>query len=147
MTASVFHSMDAPVTPELQGHTVAFVDTDAACDAVMQALNAAGFRDAKLQVLWGEDGLHLLERIADASAWGETAEEVLKRGEIELRIGHSLVFVERCGSRHRRRDHYSARRSQHLSLRVIRGHASDSLKRPRTQRCFEIGDGRRRDRH
>ena len=94
MTASVFHSMDAPVTPELQGHTVAFVDTDAACDAVMQALNAAGFRDAKLQVLWGEDGLHLLERIADASAWGETAEEVLKRGEIELRIGHSLVFVE-----------------------------------------------------
>ncbi len=91
---SVLHSDDAPALPELQGHTVAFVDTDAACDAVMRALNAAGFPNAKLQVLRGEDGLHLLERTAAASSWGEAAEEVLKQGEIELRGGHSLVFVE-----------------------------------------------------
>jgi hypothetical protein len=91
---STLNADDVLALPELQGHTVAFVDTDAACDAVMQALNVAGFPDAKLQVLWGEDGLHLMERIAKATSWGETSEEVMKQGETELRGGHSVVFVE-----------------------------------------------------
>jgi hypothetical protein len=91
---SVVHPNDALALPTLRGHTVAFVDSNAACDAVMQALNAAGFPNGRLQVLWGEDGLHLLERITHASSWGETAEDVLQQGAIALENGHSLVFVE-----------------------------------------------------
>ncbi len=91
---NVLHANDAPVLPDLQGHTVAFVDTDTACDAVIQALHTAGFPNDTIQVLRGEDGLHLLERIAQASSWGESAEDILKQGTAELHAGHSMVFVE-----------------------------------------------------
>lgn len=91
---NVLHTNDAPVLPELQGHTVAFIDTDTSCDAMIQALNTAGFRDTTIQVLRGEDGLHLLELIAQASSWGESAEDILKQGTAELQAGHSMVFVE-----------------------------------------------------
>ena len=91
---NVLHTNDAPVLPELQGHTIAFVDTDMACDAVIQALNRAGFPNSTIQVLRGEDGLHLLELIAQASSWGESAEDILKQGTAELHAGHSMVFVE-----------------------------------------------------
>lgn len=87
-------SDDASALPDLQGHTVGFVDTLAACEAVTQALNTAGFPDATIKVLRGEEGLHLLERMVDASSWGESAEDVLKLGTVELRGGHSLVFVD-----------------------------------------------------
>ena len=88
------HSDDAPALPDLQGHTVGFVDTLAACEAVTQALNTAGLPIEKVKVLRGEEGLHLLERIMDASSWGESAEEVLKQGTVELSSGHSLIFVD-----------------------------------------------------
>ena len=91
---SILLSDDAQALSALQGHTVLFVDADAACDAVMRALTTAGFPDAKLQMLRGAGGLHLLERIAQTSSWGESAEDILKQGTVELHAGHSMVLVE-----------------------------------------------------
>ncbi|MEK6261662.1 MAG: hypothetical protein AABP62_23935 [Planctomycetota bacterium] len=90
----VSHLDDAPALPDLQGHTVGFVDTLEACEALTQALKTAGFPEASIKVLRGEEGLHLLERMVDASSWGESAEEVLKLATVELPSGHSLVFVD-----------------------------------------------------
>ena len=90
----VQHSANAPALPDLQGHTVAFVDTDTACEAVTQALNTAGFPHSAIQVLRGEEGLPVLQRIAKASSWGESAMDLLNQGTAELHHGHSLVLVE-----------------------------------------------------
>ena len=80
--------------PKLQGHTLGFVDTHAQCEAMTQTLNRAGFSEAKITVLHGEEEVHLLETLMDGSSWGESAEEVLKQGTLELRSGHFVVCVE-----------------------------------------------------
>ncbi len=84
---------DVQELPKLQGHTIGFVDTRAECEAMTQALNKAGFSNAAITVLHGEEEVHLLESLMGGSSWGESAEEVLKQGTIELRSGHSVVCI------------------------------------------------------
>jgi hypothetical protein len=93
MSVTPLRDEDQPL-PEPQGHAIGFVDTKPDCDAVTQALNAAGFPDSAITVFGGEDGLHLLKRMMSGSLWGETAEDVLKQGTIELSHGHFALIVE-----------------------------------------------------
>jgi hypothetical protein len=85
---------DVQELPQLQGHTIGFVDTQAECEAMTLALNQAGFSNAAITVLHGEVEVPLLESLMDGSSWGESAEEVLKQGTLELRSGHSVVCIE-----------------------------------------------------
>jgi hypothetical protein len=79
--------------PEPQGHTFGFVDTQPECDAFIHELNTAGFPDSTIQVLNGDDGIQLLRRMMAGSLWGESAEELLKLGEIELSHGHRAIII------------------------------------------------------
>ena len=81
-----------------RGHTVGFIDTSSACETMTQALKDAGFPDAKILVFYGEEGVHLLDRMMEGSLWGESAEEALRHGTAELRVGHAVVCVEVHGS-------------------------------------------------
>lgn len=92
--SNVAQQDDVRELPKLQGHTLGFVDTQAECEAMTQALNKAGFPEAKIIILHGEAEMHLLESLMDGSSWGESAEEVLKQGTIELHNGHFVVCIE-----------------------------------------------------
>lgn len=92
--SNVAQPEDVQELPKLQGHTIGFVDTRAECEAMTQALNKAGFSNAAITVLRGEEEVHLLESLMGGSSWGESAEEVLKQGTIELRSDHSVVCIE-----------------------------------------------------
>ena len=80
--------------PSPQGHAIGFVDSANQCDKFTQALTMAGFSARKIKVLQGDDGTNLLKRMMSGSLWGETAEDVLKQGLIELNNGHYTVIVE-----------------------------------------------------
>jgi hypothetical protein len=57
-------------------------------------LNAAGFLDASTAVFSGDDGIELLNRMMSGSLWGESDEDVLKQGTIELSNGHFVLTIE-----------------------------------------------------
>ena len=80
--------------PAPAGHAIGFVNSKSKCDEIVQALNDAGFADSAITVLAGDDGIHLLKRMMGGSLWGETAEEVMKQGVIELTHDHFVVIVE-----------------------------------------------------
>ena len=79
--------------PDPQGHAIGFVDSQIECDAAIQELNNAGFSDSTIQVLRGLDGVHLLQRMMSDSLWGETDEDVLTQGILELRHGHFVLSI------------------------------------------------------
>lgn len=80
--------------PAPSGHAIGFVNTQAQCDAVTDALVDAGFPESSITVLGGDDGVHLLKRMMSGSLWGETAEDVAKQGAHELDHGHFVVVIE-----------------------------------------------------
>ena len=89
------HSPDAkPELGTLQGHMIGFVDSEVECRAVAQALNMAGVSDSQFLSSDGVEGLRLLNQMLGGSLWGETAEHVLKQGEIELSHGHFVLIVD-----------------------------------------------------
>jgi hypothetical protein len=80
--------------PAPAGHAIGFVDSEAACDQVLQALVAAGFPESTIRVLSGEDGVHLLKRSMGGSLWGEAAEAALAEGVLQLNHGHFVLFID-----------------------------------------------------
>lgn len=76
-----------------RGHTIGFIDSIAECDALTAALSEAGFSNTAISVWRDDEGVRLLERMLDGSLWGESAEEILKRGTQELRNGHAVVCI------------------------------------------------------
>lgn len=88
------HPFEAQESPTARGHTIGFVETQSECAALILALNQAGYPGAQIMVFDGEAGVPLLESMLEGSLWGESAEEVLKQGTMELRDGHSVVCVE-----------------------------------------------------
>lgn len=80
--------------PSVQGCTMGFVDSATDCDEAIRALNVAGIPDSMIMVLTGDDGILLLGRMMGSSLWGEAAEDFLKQGEAEMRLGHFTLIVE-----------------------------------------------------
>jgi hypothetical protein len=80
--------------PELNGHSVGFVDTQIECDRIVQELNAAGIPDSAITVLRGDDGTQLFKRMMHGQLWGETGEDLLARGTNELSQGHLVLMIE-----------------------------------------------------
>jgi len=79
--------------PSPSGHAIGFVNSRGECDAVTQALIDGGFPESAILVLSGDDGVHLLKRMMGGSLWGETAEDVVKEGVVELTHGHFVLVI------------------------------------------------------
>ena len=92
--SSAPHPVEAQEPPTAPGHTIGFIETQIACEALLQSLKIEGFSDAQIMVLHGEAAIPLLESMLEGSLWGESAEEVLKQGTVELHGGQTVVCVE-----------------------------------------------------
>jgi len=79
--------------PVLQGHAIGILNSLAECDAVVGALDVAGFSEARTLVFLGDDGIHLVQRMLEGSLWGETSENYLNECVAELTDGHCVVSV------------------------------------------------------
>ena len=84
----------APELPKLPGHTLGFIDSEAACEAMLLDLQRAGFPLTAIITFRGTDGGEQLTRMLEGSPWGESAETLLKQSHDELIAGHSVVCVE-----------------------------------------------------
>jgi hypothetical protein len=73
------------------GKVLGIVDSRAACEKVAAALAAVGI--PKVQVLAGEDGVQLLERV-DQFFFSDMEQRVLDRHLEELRAGHAIIVIE-----------------------------------------------------
>src|SRR5690348_12369181 len=73
------------------GKVLGIVDSRVDCEKVAAALAAAGF--PKTQVLVGDEGVQLLERVSHFF-FSDMEERVLRRHLEELRAGHAIIAVD-----------------------------------------------------
>jgi hypothetical protein len=77
------------------GKVIGFIDGQANFEAFAEALAAAGYPASKITSLYGQDGIHLLERLKDHSFFfGDSEDSVIQLGLRELLQGHYAVAVE-----------------------------------------------------
>ena len=83
-------NIDAPA-----GKVIGFIDDKARFDAFAQAVQTAGYPASKITSLYGEDGIHLLERLKENSFFfGDSEDSVIQLGIQELGRGHYAAAVE-----------------------------------------------------
>ena len=77
------------------GKVIGFFDCKAEFEGFADAVRAAGYPPAKITSLYGEDGIHLLERLKDNSFFfGDSEDSVIQLSVKELSEGHYAVAVE-----------------------------------------------------
>ncbi len=81
--------------PPPAGKVIGFVDTKANFEAFTQSLHRAGFPASKVTSIYGEDGLHLLDRLKHRSFFFSDGEDGIIQSSIdELKRGHFAVAVD-----------------------------------------------------
>ena len=81
-----------------QGKVISFIDGKAEFDAFAEAVRAAGYPAASITSLYGEDGIHLLERLKENSFFfADSEDSVIQLGIRELGQGHYAAAVEVTG--------------------------------------------------
>jgi hypothetical protein len=80
--------------PRPEGQAIGFVDTKEQFDAVTHALKSAGYADAKITALQGEDGIELLERLQKTFNFGDGEDAFVESAITELRAGHYAIRIE-----------------------------------------------------
>jgi len=82
------------ITPPV-GKVIGFIDGKAEFEAFAEAVRAAGYPAAKITSLYGEDGIHLLERLQKNSFFfGDSEDSVIQLSLRELWQGHYAAAVE-----------------------------------------------------
>ena len=77
------------------GKVIGFIDGQAEFEAFAEAVRAAGYPASKITSLYGEDGIHLLERLKDNSFFfGDAEDSVIQLSIKELGQGHYAAAVE-----------------------------------------------------
>ena len=77
------------------GKVIGFFDGKAEFEGFAEAVRAAGYPAAKTTSLYGEDGIHLLERLKDDSFFfGDAEDSVIQLSLKELSQGHYAVAVD-----------------------------------------------------
>ncbi|HEX4142175.1 MAG TPA: hypothetical protein VHY91_01385 [Pirellulales bacterium] len=84
------HGQTLPVP---QGRAIGFVDTKEQCEAIVRALNAAGYADSKITILYGDEGVHLLKRL-EGFYFSDAELGLVKFSEQQLRLGHYGLAIE-----------------------------------------------------
>ena len=93
MTATTIrdHGQDLPA-PE--GRAIGFVDSKEEFDMVTHALTVAGYADAKILALHGEEGIDMLQRLQKGFNFGDGEDAIMEFSIEELRAGHYALGVE-----------------------------------------------------
>ena len=74
------------------------MDAKAEFDAFASAVQAAGYPASKITSLYGEDGIHLLERLKENSFFfGDSEDSVIQLSIKELGQGHYAAAVDVTG--------------------------------------------------
>jgi hypothetical protein len=89
MSAEIMHDQGQQLGSPT-GKVLGIVDSKSICENVALSLQAAGF--PKVQVLVGEEGIRLLERV-DQFFFSDMEERVLARHLEELRAGHAIIAI------------------------------------------------------
>ena len=77
------------------GKVIGFLDGKADFEAFAEAVRAAGYPASKITSLYGEDGIHLLERLKNNSFFfGDSEDSVIELSIRELGQGHYAAAVE-----------------------------------------------------
>ena len=77
------------------GKVIGFIDGKAGFEAFAEAVQAAGYPAASITSLYGEDGIHLLERLQENSFFfGDSEDSIIQQSIRELRQGHYAAAVE-----------------------------------------------------
>ena len=81
--------------PAPEGKVIGFLDGKTEFEAFAETLRAAGYPESKLTSLYGEDGIHLLERLKEHSFFfGDSEDSVIQLSIKELTQGHYAVAVQ-----------------------------------------------------
>ena len=83
----------AAAVPGLPGHTLGFIDSPSACEAMVEDLQDAGIAHDSILTFHGPGGLGSFIKLMQNFQWGESAETMLKQSQDELRRGHVIVCV------------------------------------------------------
>jgi hypothetical protein len=77
------------------GKVIGFIDSKAEFEAFAEAVQVAGYPAARITSLYGDDGIHLLERLKDNSFFfGDSEDSVIQLSIRELGQGHYAAAVE-----------------------------------------------------
>jgi hypothetical protein len=77
------------------GKVIGFIDRKADFEAFAEAVAAAGYPASKITSLYGEDGIHLLERLQNNSFFfGDSEDSIIQLGIRELGQGHYAAAVD-----------------------------------------------------
>ncbi len=77
------------------GKVIGFIDGQAEYEAFAEAVRAAGYPAAKITALYGEDGIHLLQRLKENSFFfGDSEDSLIQQSIRELGLGHYAAAVE-----------------------------------------------------
>jgi hypothetical protein len=83
------------------GKVIGFIDGKAEFEAFADAVRAAGYPASKITSLYGEDGIHLLERLKKNSFFfGDSEDSVIQLSISELRQGHYAAAVDVADHEH-----------------------------------------------
>jgi len=80
--------------PRPMGHVIGLVESEDNCGQLTNDLIHSGVSSDRIMVLHGDDGLEQFQRMMLGSSWGETAQEMTREGEEELRDGGYVVWVK-----------------------------------------------------
>ena len=77
------------------GKVIGFIDGKAQFEAFAVAAGVAGYPASSITSLYGEDGIHLLQRLKDASFFfGDAEDDIIQLSFIELGQGHYVAAVD-----------------------------------------------------
>ena len=77
------------------GKIIGFMDGKAEFEAFAEAVRAAGYPASKITSLYGEDGIHLLQRLKKNSFFfGDSEDSVIQLSIKELGEGHYAAAVD-----------------------------------------------------
>ncbi len=77
------------------GKVIGFIDGKDELEAFAEAVRTAGYPASNISSLYGDDGIHLLERLKDNSFFfGDSEDSVIQLSIRELAKGHYAAVVE-----------------------------------------------------
>ncbi len=89
-TADYGQTLAAPA-----GKVIGFIDGKAEFEAFAEAVRAAGFSASKITSLYGEEGIHLLERLKENSFFfADSEDDIIQLSMRELGQGHYAAAVD-----------------------------------------------------
>ena len=83
------------------GKVIGFLDSKVEFERFADTLLAAGYSDTAITLLYGEDGIHLLERMEEHRFFFSDSEDsIIHTGIRELKQGHCAVSIEVTDRQH-----------------------------------------------